>query len=320
MASPYGGRNDPIHRAYVGKVGLTMAQLIKRTTATGENRYDVRTRIGGRVVTRTFKRRKDADAYSSTIEADKLRGVVIDPRRARESFKAVATSWIKARTAKRASSVARDQSIIDNHLIDVLGPRPLGAVTRADIQSLVDSWSGQAPSTVGRQYSCLRAIFAWAESADIIARSPCRGIRLPQVRLVDRPALTVTQLERLAKTLGVEQAPMMWLGAVLGLRWGEAAALTVDRLNILVGYVNVDRQLARSGELQAPKSAAGVRTLACPVWLLDELAAVLVRRGLTAANAGELLFDSGYGLRRARRQSCLICDFMTFAHWRQRLW
>lgn len=42
--------------------------------------YDVRTRIGGRVVTRTFKRRKDADAYANTVEADKLRGVARDPR------------------------------------------------------------------------------------------------------------------------------------------------------------------------------------------------------------------------------------------------
>src|ERR1039458_5115644 len=56
--------------------------------------YDVRTRIGGRVVTRTFKRRKDADAYASTIEADKLRGVVVDPRRAKVTVEDYTARWL----------------------------------------------------------------------------------------------------------------------------------------------------------------------------------------------------------------------------------
>jgi len=54
----------------------------------------------------------------------------------------------------------------------------------------------QAPSTVARQYSCLRAAFAWAEASDIIARTPCRSIRTPRVELVDRPVLTAGQRRR----------------------------------------------------------------------------------------------------------------------------
>jgi hypothetical protein len=41
-----------------------MAQIVKRKVADSTVRYDVRIRIGGRVVTRTFARRKDADAYA----------------------------------------------------------------------------------------------------------------------------------------------------------------------------------------------------------------------------------------------------------------
>jgi excisionase family DNA binding protein len=64
-------------------IASAMAQIFRRTTRTGDARYDVRTRIGGRVVTRTFKRKRDAEAYATSVEADRLRGVVIDPRRAR---------------------------------------------------------------------------------------------------------------------------------------------------------------------------------------------------------------------------------------------
>jgi hypothetical protein len=40
-----------------------MAQIVNRTTARGESRYEVGTRVDGRVVTRTFSRRKDAANY-----------------------------------------------------------------------------------------------------------------------------------------------------------------------------------------------------------------------------------------------------------------
>ncbi|HLG68184.1 MAG TPA: hypothetical protein VKV36_09990 [Acidimicrobiales bacterium] len=158
-------------------------------------------------------------------------------------------------------------------------------MTAADVQALVDSRSAtKASSTLLRQHACLRAILASAESDDLIARSPCRGIGLPRVHLVDRPYLDADQLTRLAGALGPDQGAMVWLGAVLGLRWAEVAGLTVDRLDLLGGSLTVDRKLARSGDLVVPKSTAGIRTLACPTWLVDELAAVLKRRGLTAAD------------------------------------
>jgi integrase len=83
---------------------------------------------------------------------------------------------------------------------------------------------------------------------------------------------------------------MVWLGAVLGLRWGEVAGLTVDRIDFLRGSIAVTRQLGRDRKLSDPKSLAGRRTLAAPDWLLDELSAVLVRRGLTAADGTALVF------------------------------
>jgi hypothetical protein len=78
-----------------------VAQISKRTTASGEARYDVRSRIGGRVVTKTFRRRKDANAYATVVEADKLRGIVMDPRGPRTPFGEVATNWLGANATKR---------------------------------------------------------------------------------------------------------------------------------------------------------------------------------------------------------------------------
>ena len=245
-----------------------MAQIIKRKTATGESRYDVRTRINGRVVTRTFRRRKDADNYSTEIEADRLRGIAIDPRNALTKFSVIADKWLASSTTKRTSSLARDKSIVDTHLTPAYGDHAIGSITRSDVQSIVNLWTvKQSPSTVGRQYASLRSIFTYAEAAEFIMRSPCRSIRLPQIPLVDRPLPSPEDLVALEKALGVGDGAFMWCGAVLGLRWSEVAGITVDRLDVLNRSLTVDRQLSRSGELVPPKTRAGTRTLACPTWL-----------------------------------------------------
>jgi len=88
----------------------------------------------------------------------------------------------------------------------------------------------------------------------------------------------------------------------------EVAGLTVDRLDMLAGKVTVDRQLSRSGKLEPPKSAAGVRSIACPAWLLDDLAGLLSRRKLTAANGDALVFVSKTGAP------------LSYTNWRQRVW
>ena len=283
-------------------------QVSKRNTASGL-RYDVRWRVGDKVYTRTFHRRKDADAFAVTIEADRLKGIVIDPRRGNVTFESVAKKWQASTPTKRARSKELDEMVLRVHILPTIGDRAIATITPADIQSLVDIWTAKlSSSTVHRQYSCLRAIMSYAVKADIIYRSPCRNIRLPRVSLVKRPSLSTEQLECLADALGDDYAAMMWCGVVLGLRWSEAAGLTVDRLDLLNGRLTVDRQLSRARTLEPPKSEAGVRTLACPAWLIDELAAVLARRKLTAADGDELIFTTPSG--RA----------LFYTDWRRYIW
>ena len=113
--------------------------------------------------------------------------------------------------------------------------------------------------------------------------------------LVDRPAITADDLERLGEALGPDHAPMMWMAAVLGLRWGEAAGMTVGSIDVFRGTVTVAGQLGRDRELALPKSAAGQRKMAAPRWLLGDQAGLLARRGLTGADPSALLFVNGHG-------------------------
>ncbi|MGA8724216.1 MAG: hypothetical protein WB565_04200 [Acidimicrobiales bacterium] len=244
----------------------------------------------------TFPTKADANAYLSNAETDILRGGWIDPAKARPLFRVVSKDWLGHNGTKRASSVERDRAIIQHHLNPRFGDRPVGSVRPAEIQAAVDAWAGtHASSTVARHYACLRAIFTYAETSDMILRSPCRGVRLPRQQVALRPRPRPEELEKLATALWPDQATFMWCGAALGMRWAEVAGLSVDRVDTLRGTVTVDCQLARNGELAEPKSVAGTRTLACPSWLIEDLSALMARRAVTAANPGALLFVNDAG-------------------------
>lgn len=119
-------------------------------------------------------------------------------------------------------------------------------------------------------------------------------------------------LIRLANSMPEEFAPMVWLGAVLGLRWGEVAGLRVGRIDLLRRTVTVAEQVTRGiggmGFVSPPKSAAGHRTLTIPVGLTSLLSAHLAQRGLTGADADAFLFANADG------------GPLDYSNWRRRVW
>ena len=148
--------------------------------------------------------------------------------------------------------------------------------------------------------------------ADLIGRSPCRRVKLPAFESNPRPVLDAVGLARLADAVGAEFGAMVYVGAVLGLRWGEVAGLRVRSVDVLGRTVTVDEQRTRGlrGHMitRQPKSEAGYRTLSSPPWLMGMLAEHLRRRGVTAAEPGELVFVTADG------------EGLDYSHWRQRVW
>jgi integrase len=109
---------------------------------------------------------------------------------------------------------------------------------------------------------------------------------------------------------GPDHGLIVYLGAALGLRWGEVAGLRVGRLDLLRGELTVAEQVTRGeggrSHLGAPKSRAGRRTLAMPAWLVEMLAEHLRARGLTAADSDAFVFTWPSG------------GHLTYSAWRRR--
>lgn len=107
-------------------------------------RWEARYRdASGRQRTKTFASRADAKAWLSATETDMRRGSWIDPKMAAIRIDEVAKHWIEAGRSKRPGSVARDISILDNHILPELGARRIGSVTRNEVQRLVDDWASR---------------------------------------------------------------------------------------------------------------------------------------------------------------------------------
>ena len=285
-----------------------MAHVEKR----GPGRWRARYRDpNNRERSRTFARRIDAERWLTSVEHSKLSGAYIDPALARVTFGQWAEEWLTT-PGKRSSAWARDDSILRNHLLPTFESRGLGTLKPNEIQALVTTWTAKAaPRTVRRQYDTLRAILNAAVAADLIARSPCRGIRLPATTSTTRHVVDAEELAKLSEAMG-ECGPMAYLGAVLGMRWGECAGLRVGRLDVLRSTLHVAEQFTRGKGgamvLEPPKSQAGRRTMAVPAALMALLADHLARRGLTGADADEWVFNAPEG------------GHLDYAHFRRRVW
>ena len=275
--------------------------------------YDVRLRDhSGKEYSKTFRTKKEAEAFEIAERAARLRGVWVDPRLAATRVVDVADRWLRANGAKRPGSIARDRSILDNHIIPAVGHKAVGSVSRADVQRLVNEWtSSHASASTVRMYAVLRALMSYAEDSEIIARSPCRRIRLPQISPRVADILDADRLAKLANAMG-SYGPMAYLGA-FGLRWGEIAGLRVDRLDFLRQTVVIDHQVTRGlhGEMieSDPKTKAGHRpSLALPDWLMSMLAAVLAEQSVSVSTPDALVFVSPDGSR------------LHYSNWRRRVW
>lgn len=166
------------------------------------------------------------------------------------------------------------------------------------VQEVVNAMSEKvAPKTVRTNYAVLRMFLAAAVDAELIARNPCRRIRLPEVPPRQIRFLNAGEVNRLADELPDEYRVVVYLAAAAGLRWSEVAGLRVGRVDLERRRIEVVETLAevRGHTMMAPpKSKASRRTVPMPSILVDEVKAHLLRTG-RRAQPDELLIQGPEG-------------------------
>ena len=269
---------------------------IRRAPRTARWEARFRDPLGGQR-TKTFDTKADAKAFLASVETSIARGTWRDPGRSRAKFSRVAAEWLASNPAKRATTYARDATVIRTHLDPVLGDLLVTHIQPQQVQEVIDRMveRGLGPKTIRTDYGVLRAVFSWAVETDLIDRSPCRSIRLPEMVRHGRPVVSAEEVERLVAAMPEDYRAAVLLGAI-GLRQGEVFGLRVAAMDFLRRALTVRATL---NEVEGNfvegtgKTLSSRRTISVPTRVLDELAAYLARTGRT--NPEDLVFQAPGG-------------------------
>ncbi|MEA3019651.1 MAG: hypothetical protein QOI47_1175, partial [Actinomycetota bacterium] len=193
----------------------------------------------------TFATKADAARYLARVQADLDRGQWVDPRVGRTTFAEWAKHWLASNPSKRATTQARDDTVLRTHFLPSLGDMPLAAIMPAHVKATVDAMAAKlAPATVRTNLGVVRAVLNAAVDADLIARSPVRGVRVRKGEARERPMLTPEELGRLADAIGPRYRALVLVAGVLGLRWSEAIGLRVCDIDIVQRAIHVRQTIS----------------------------------------------------------------------------
>ncbi|MGH9167370.1 MAG: tyrosine-type recombinase/integrase [Acidimicrobiia bacterium] len=232
----------------------------------------------GRQRSKSFLRRLDAQRWLTERERERHRGEWVDPALAQTPFAEWCARVQAGRINLAPSTRARDESILRSLVLPTFGGMELRSIQPSDIREWVTELVEEdyAANTVRKAYQLLAQALAVAVQDGFLVRSPCRSIALPKVITVPQRFLSPPEVEELAGAIDQRYRVMVLVGAYAGLRFGEAAGLRVERLDLLRRALLVQETVAEvRGHVQirpVPKSRASHRTVSLDAHLAQDLA------------------------------------------------
>lgn len=187
----------------------------------------------GKHRSRTFPTRRAAEAFVHEVEGSKLRGTYRDPALAKQRLREYLKTWLASASHLRPATRALYRRTAERHVLPALGDRRLADLDRAACRSFIADLSGRAgAATVEVAHRLLRRVLEEAVRDGILDRNPAARLELPRTRPREARFLTATEIQAIADEVPDRYRALILLLAYGGLRVGEAAALTVRRLDL----------------------------------------------------------------------------------------
>jgi integrase len=250
----------------------------RRKTKSGYG-YDVRRRTAdGRPYKRTFRTKKEAEAYEAGERTARERGTALDPWAGRETLKEYGWGWLTGRPDLRPSTREAYETMLRVHILPALGGVALAELSTARIRawrSDLTRGGRLGPTTVAKCYRLVKTILNTAVEDGLIGRNPCVIKGASVEHSSERPVATIEQVAALVEAIQPRYRAMVLMATWTAMRYGEPAGLRRRWLDLDAGTVTVVEQLQeRRGvyEFGPPKSAAGRRTVSIPPHIVPALA------------------------------------------------
>jgi integrase len=162
-------------------------------------------------------------------------------------------------------------------LVDKWGARKISDITRADVRALVEPLVDASPIAANRLHSITRTFFGWALDQDIIAASPCSGLKPPAGKEASRDrVLEDHELRRVwlaAEQMGAPFGAVVQLMILTGQRRGEVAGMRWDELDLAQRVWTLSSERTKNGRRhEVPLSPQAVAIIEALPRLSNEFA------------------------------------------------
>lgn len=254
----------------------------------------------GRQRSKNFDTKREATRFLAEIQVSVIRGLYVDPHAGRTTFGEYAQRWMAARNTE-VTTAARDASVMRTHVEPQWGSWSLAKIDHMSVQTWVTALGRRrSPDLVAKCYQLTAAVLRSAVRDRLVAFNPCEGVRLPRRRKRDTHDRVISRddvLKRLLPTAPDRYRGIIATAAGAGLRWGEAAGLCLDAIDLGARRLEVIRTVVEVSGHTAfkayPKSAAGRRTIPLPSWLIE-----IIAHHVTVYSSGveQLVFPNTVGM------------------------
>lgn len=190
-----------------------------------------------------YERKRDAqrEANRMEIEARKVsasRSGSLPPQTRYEEW---ARMWNERRVLDPDSWYI-EHRLLEGKVIPAWGEVPLNRINRHDIQEWIDGLStkrGFSPAYVRRIWSTFKGSMSAAVEHDILASSPCSGVKLPKKTKGRRKAIEMDDLHKVFAVLHPVYRAAVVLMAECGFRPSELFGLHRSDVNLDEGWVTI---------------------------------------------------------------------------------
>lgn len=219
-----------------------MGSVQKRSDGKWRARYRD---AAGKEHARHFGRKLDAQRWVESQETAKSRGDWIDPALARVTVGGWSAEWLAGQVQLKPSTRARYAGVLRTQVLPTWDRVPLSAVTHTDVSRWVARLvaDGLSARTVHKAHRVLSLVLDLAVRDGRLARNPASGVRLPRALVARKRFLTAAQVAALADASDRDRV-LVYVLAYCGLRFGEAAGLRVEDVDLTRRRLRVERSIS----------------------------------------------------------------------------
>jgi integrase len=232
----------------------------------------------GRQISRSFRRKVDAEKWLLAEESAAMRGEWIDPSGGSVVFADWSESWLAGLHELKPKTLDGYRWHLKARVLPSFRDKRLRQITPAMVREwqtgLLDQ--GLSTGTVRQSRQVLNLILGLAVDDGLLVRNPVSKVKAPTVRPRRQRFLTAFELGRLSDECGY-YGPFVWFLGWSGLRLGEAVALRVGRVNPNRRRVRVEESATESdgGLVWGVPKTHEARTVIVPRLVMERIKPLL---------------------------------------------